>query len=173
MSDNLPDKNQVLDAIRKCADQLGHPPSRHEFKTKTGMSEYQVLRHFQNWREAVRAAGLQADSTNVRLDDGTLLQDWGKLVRKVRQIPTRDQYRREGTFSPGSFEHHFGPWSGIPSRFQEFAKGKSEWADVLPLLPTGVPKWQQANETPSSGQTNAETSVSGALSRPSGIWVSP
>lgn len=33
MSDNLPDKNQVLDAIRKCADQLWHPPSRSEFKT--------------------------------------------------------------------------------------------------------------------------------------------
>lgn len=166
MSDNLPDKNQILDAIRNCADQLGHPPSRSEFKTKTGMSEYQVLRHFQNWREAVRAAGLQADSTNVRLDDGVLLQDWGEFVRKIRQIPTRNQYRREGTFSPGAFEKHFGPWSGIPSRFQEFAKGKPEWADVLPLLPPGVPRWQQLSNTPPSGGPNVGTPSSGALSRP-------
>jgi len=166
MSNSPPDKNQVPDAIRKCADQLGHPPSRSEFKTKTGMSEYQVLSHFQNWREAVRAAGLQADSTNVRLDDGTLLQDWGEFVRKVRQIPTRDQYRREGTFSAGVFEKHFGPWSGIPSRFQEFAKDKPEWADVLPLLPTGVPKWQQISETPPSGEANVGTPASGAQSRP-------
>lgn len=166
MSDNLPDKSQLLDAIRKCADQLGHPPSRSEFKTKTGMSEYQVLRHFQNWREAVRAAGLQADSTNVRLDDNTLLQDWGEFVRKIRQIPTRSQYKREGTFSPGAFENHFGAWSGIPLRFQDFAKGNPEWADVLPLLPTGVPKWKQMSETPSSSGVNVGTSASGALSRP-------
>jgi len=165
MSDNLPDKNQVLDAIRKCADQLGHPPSRSEFMKKTGISEYQVLRHFQNWREAVRAAGLQADSTNVRLDDDTLLQDWGEFVRKIRQIPTRNQYRREGTFSPGVFERHFGPWSGIPTRFQEFAKDKPEWADVLPLLPTGVPKWQQMSEIPASGGANVGTHASGTLSR--------
>jgi len=166
MSDNLPDKNQVLDAIRKCADQLGHPPSRSEFKSKTGMSEYQVLRHFPSWREAVRAAGLQASSTNVRLDDDTLLNDWGKFVRKIRQIPTRHQYRREGTFSPGVFERHFGPWSGIPSRFQEFAKDKPEWADVLILLPISAPKWQQMSETPLSGEANVLAPASDAQSRP-------
>jgi hypothetical protein len=130
------------------------------------MSEYQVLRYFQNWREAVRAAGLHAYSTNVRLDDGTLLQDWGEFVRKIRQIPTRSQYIREGTFSSGTFENHFGAWSGIPSRFQEFAKGKPEWADVLPLLPTGVPKWQQMRETPPSDEANVGTPASGAMSRP-------
>ena len=166
MSDNLPDKNQVLDTIRKCADQLGHPPSRSEFKTKTGISEYQVLSHFPSWREAVRAAGLQANSTNIRLDDGTLLQDWGEFVRKIRQIPTRHQYRREGTFSPGAFEKHFGPWSGIPSRFQEFANSKPEWADVLPLLPTGVHKSHQMSETPPLGEANVGAPASDTLSKP-------
>ena len=166
MPDNLPDKSQVLDAIRKCADQLGRPPSRSEFKSKTGMSEYQVLRHFPSWREAVHAAGMQVNSTNVRLDDGTLLQDWGEFVRKIRQIPTRHQYRREGSFSPGVFERHFGPWSGIPSRFQEFAKDKPEWVDVLALLPTGAPKWQQMRETPPSAEANVFVPVSGTQSRP-------
>ena len=166
MPDNLQDKVQILDAIRRCADQLGHPPSRRQFKTITGMSEYRVLRFFQNWREAVRAAGLQADSTNVRLDDATLLEDWGEFVRKIRQIPTRNQYRREGTYSPGVFEKHFGPWSGVPSRFQEFAKDKPRWADVLPLLPMGVPKWQQRSATPPSGKANVAPSVTVALSRP-------
>lgn len=166
MPDNVPDKNHVLDAIRECAHQLGHPPSRSEFKSKTGMSEYQVLCHFQNWREAVRAAGLQANSTNVRIDDSALLQDWGEFVRKMRQIPTRNQYKREGTFSPGVFEKHFGPWSGIPLRFQEFAKGKPELADVLPLLPLGAPKWQQMSETPPPGETKVVPPASGALSKP-------
>src|SRR5260370_30228584 len=63
----LPEKQDVLDAIRSAAQKLGHPPSRTEFKINSGMSEYQVLRHFPSWREAVRAAGLEPDPTNIRL----------------------------------------------------------------------------------------------------------
>ena len=55
------------------------------------MTEYQILQHFPSWREAVRAAGLEPDATNVKLADEDLLQDWGDLVRKHRQIPTRNQ----------------------------------------------------------------------------------
>ncbi|MGA2965875.1 MAG: hypothetical protein ABSD64_06650 [Terriglobales bacterium] len=131
----LPDKNGVLDAIRYCAEALGHTPSRSEFKAESGMSEYQVLQHFPSWREAVRAAGLVFDPSNVKLDDSELLKDWGSVVRSLRQIPTRLQYKNEGSYSPGSFEKHFGPWSLIPSKFQEFAKDKAEWVDVLTLLP--------------------------------------
>src|SRR6266404_5659357 len=140
MSKALPEKQDVLDAIRSAARKVGHPPSRTEFKISSRMSEYQVLRHFPSWREAVRASGLEPDSTNIRLDDDTLLQDWGEIVRKNRQIPTRDQYRREGSFSPGAFEKHFGPWSAIPAKFKQFANDKTEWTDVVALLPVSKPK---------------------------------
>ena len=59
-------------------------------------------------------------------------------MRASRHIPTRDQYRREGKYSPGVFERHFGPWSNIPSKFREFAKDKQEWADVITLLPVNT-----------------------------------
>jgi len=114
------------------------------------MKEYQILQHFPSWREAVRAAGLTPDSTNVKLDDNLLLQDWGELVRKARRIPTRQQYRREGNYSPGSFEKHFGPWSAIPTKFRDFARDKTEWADVLPLLPTAVQQRQPATSRSST-----------------------
>jgi hypothetical protein len=135
MLKSLPDKQEVLDAIRRAAEMLGHPPSRSEFKAKSSMTEYQVLKHFPSWREAVRAAGLEPDPTNIKLDDDVLLQDWGELVRKLHQIPTRNQYRREGKYSPGAFEKHFGPWSAVPSKFRDFARDKSQWEDVLALLP--------------------------------------
>lgn len=140
MNKSLPDKEEVLDAIRQTALALGHSPSRSEFIAQTGMTEYQVLRHFPSWREAVRAAGLESDPTNIRLDDDELLRDWGEFVRTQRQIPTRHQYRSEGKYSPGVFERHFGPWSTIPLKFREFAEGKPEWADVLALLPMTTPK---------------------------------
>lgn len=148
MATALPDKQTVLDAIRRVAITLGHPPSRSEFKANTGMTEYQVLAHFANWREAVRAAGLQPDATNIKLDDDQLLQDWGELVRKLRQIPTRSLYRGEGTYSPGAYEKHFGPWSMIPARFRQFAHDKPEWADVIALLPAPVSKTGAEATTP-------------------------
>lgn len=135
MTTALPERDEVLKAIRASAESLGRPPSRSEFKIASGMTEYQVLKHFPSWREAVRAAGLEPHSANVPIDPGVLLNDWGEFVRSVRRILTRDQYRRHGTYSPGVFERKFGPWSAIPSKFREFAEGKPEWADVVALLP--------------------------------------
>jgi hypothetical protein len=135
MTTALPERDEVLSAIRAAAQSLGRPPSRREFKSSSGMTEYQVLKHFPSWREAVRAAGLEPHSTNVPIDPEVLLEDWGEFVRRVRRIPTRDQYRRDGTYSPGVFEKRFGPWSAVPLKFREFANGKPEWADVVALLP--------------------------------------
>jgi hypothetical protein len=157
MANALSDKQSILDAIRRTAQILGHPPSRPEFKANTGISDYQVLTHFPNWREAVRAAGLQPDATNLKLNDNQLLEDWGKLVRKLRQIPTRDLYRREGNYSPGSFEKHLGPWSTIPAKFHEFAGDKPEWADVIALLPV-VSLKPAAEVIPSATNLPSETS---------------
>ena len=135
MTTKLPDRDEVLNAIRKAAETLGRPPSRAEFKSASGMTEYHVLKHFPSWREAVHAAGLEPHSANQPLDPHVLLKDWGELVRHVRRIPTRDQYRRDGHFSPGVFEKKFGPWSTIPAKFREFAEDKPDWVDVLALLP--------------------------------------
>lgn len=136
MTSNLtPDQTVILDAIRESAKTLGRAPSRREFLRSSGMTEYQVLRHFPSWREALRAAGLDSEPTNLPLEPSVLLEDWGELVRRGRQIPTRNQYRRDGSYSPGVFERKFGPWSGIPAKFREFAASRPEWADVVALLP--------------------------------------
>ena len=99
------------------------------------MRESHVLKHFVSWREAVRGAGLEPDSTNQPLAPSTLLEDWGQMVRRNRSIPTRRQYRREGKYSPGVFERKFGPWSNIPAEFRSFALSRPEWADVVALCP--------------------------------------
>lgn len=137
-----PTSSEVVEAIRDTAKTLGHAPSRSEFRAATGITERQFLNHFANWREAVRAAGLKPHSANQKLEDGELLDDWGALIRKHRRIPTREQYRREGGYSPGVFEKHFGPWAALPEKFREYAKDKAEWIDVLALIPQPLPKWR-------------------------------
>jgi hypothetical protein len=142
MANPQPTKDDVLEAIRRCTAELGHPPSRKEFESLSGIRKYWVAQHFNSWRDAQRAAGVQPHMANIRLTDDELLADWGRVVRQHREIPTRDLYRREGEFSPGVFEKHFGPWSALPGKFRTFAKDKAEWADVLVLVPEPTPRWQ-------------------------------
>ena len=144
MPNTPPSKSELLDAIRQCAAELGHPPSRSQFLAKSGLTEYYILKHFRSWRDAQSAAGVEPNMGNVQLADEDLLADWGAYVREHRHIPTRDQYRRDGKFSPSTFEKHFGPWSSLPVKFRHYANELPEWADVLALMPeVGAPRVSQ------------------------------
>jgi hypothetical protein len=160
MDQNSPTSLEVVEAIRTTAVKLGRAPSRREFQSTTGITERQVLSHFASWNDAVCAAGQTPHTRNQRLTHHDLLKDWGLLVRKHRQIPTREHYRREGQFSPSVFERNFGPWSSLPQSFREYAQDKPEWIDVVALLPDPSTKLR-ATESDSSrsdaldGVTNA------------------
>jgi hypothetical protein len=114
------------------------------------------MKHFPSWNSAVEAAGLEPDTTNVQIVDEELLADWGRLVRELRQIPTRVQYRLQGNFSAGSFEHHFGPWSCLPDKFRSFAEGRDEWNDVVALLPVKKSDTRLTNTTTETSEEEAE-----------------
>ncbi len=136
----MSDKQHILDSIAAIARGLGRAPSRSEFVTLTGITDYHVLQCFPSWNDAVRAAGLQPYTLNVRLEDGTLLEDWGETVRRRRAIPPRHAYRREGKYDTRTIERRLGPWSTLPEVFRNFAEGKPEWSDVVALLPAPLPK---------------------------------
>ncbi len=135
MPSGPPTSQEVTAAIQSVATKLGRPPSRSEFRAHTEITERQFLNHFPSWSEAVRAAGLAPYTANQPLTNDELLRDWGRLVRKHRQIPTRERYRHEGSFSPSVFEKHFGPWKALPEKFRDYAIGNAEWTDVVALLP--------------------------------------
>jgi hypothetical protein len=130
-----PDKQLILDSLAAIARGAGRPPSRSEFISLSGISEHHVSQFFPTWNDAVRAAGLQPFTLNVRLKDRELLADWAYAVRKKRKIPARRAYRHLGQFDVRTFERRFGPWSTLPDVFRKFAHGKPEWADVVALLP--------------------------------------
>lgn len=154
---SMPEQDAVLDAIQEIARTLGRAPSKSEFMRSSGMTEHQVLRHFLSWREAVCAAGLDAHTKNLPLAPEVLLENWGELVRRDRRIPTRDQYRRDGRYSPSVFEKKFGPWSQIPTKFREFATSRPEWTDVLALLPLEGPARMQSGSPVSSQITHTSS----------------
>jgi len=142
----MSDNQHILDSIRAIARGLGRAPTRSEFVSLAGISEYSVSRCFPSWNDAVRSAGLHANTMNVRLEDSELLKDWGETVRTNRAIPARRAYRRVGKYDPRTLERRFGPWSSLPEVFLNFSKDNQEWADVVALLPVPVLKQEQGSK---------------------------
>src|SRR6266403_2052496 len=135
----MPDNQQIFDSIRAIARGLGRAPTRSEFVSHAGISEYSISQCFPSWNDAVRSAGLHANTLNVRLEDSELLKDWAEIVRANRAIPAKRAYRRLGKYDPRTLERRFGPWSSLPQVFLNFAKDNPEWADVVALLPARAP----------------------------------
>lgn len=160
MDKSQPDKDAVLDTIRKCAKDLGRAPSLAEFKKSSGMSPYYVTMHFETWGKAVRAAGLEPDSSRMPIPPEILLQDWGNVARRARGIPTLAKYLREGKYSPGVLERRFGPWAKIPGQFRRFAESLPEWADVIALIPSETAISQSPMpEAPSNSRSEESRSM--------------
>src|SRR5713101_2652446 len=117
-------KQQILDSIGAIARGLGRAPTCSEFVRLAGISEYLVSQCFSSWNDAVRSAGLHANTMNVKLEDSELLKDWGETVRRNLKIPSRRAYRREGQYDTRTVERRFGPWSSLPGVFRNFAQSK-------------------------------------------------
>jgi hypothetical protein len=139
------DKQHILNSIAAIAKGLGRAPTRSEFVGLAKISEYSVSQSFPSWNDAVRSAGLHANTMNVRLEDSELLKDWGETVRTNRAIPARRAYRRVGKYDPRTLERRFGPWSSLPEVFLNFAKDNPEWAEVVALLPVPVLKQEHGS----------------------------
>jgi hypothetical protein len=130
------EKETLLNAIRKAAGSTsGARLTRQHFLATSGLKLADLFRYFPKWSDALAAAGVNVDLYNQRIPPDDLLDDWGQLTRSKGRIPTRNEYKLEGSFSPGVFDRNFGSWSKIPDSFRAFALSKAEWPDVLALLP--------------------------------------
>jgi hypothetical protein len=165
----MPDKKQIINSISAVAMELGRPPRRSEFISRSGISLHFILQSFPSWNRAIREAGLLPYTRNARLQDRALLEDWGAVVRKnpgilkYRARLPRHIYRRQGKFSPHTLANRFGGWSSVPLAFHKFANGKRAWADVVALvLPACVAR---ASLSPDDRQRSSQNALYSTLSK--------
>ena len=149
------EKETLLNAIRKAAGSTsGARLTRQHFLKTSGLKLADLFRYFPKWSDALVAAGINVNPYNQRLPPDDLLDDWGQLTRNKKRMPTRNEYKLEGSFSPGVFDRNFGSWSKIPESFRAFALSKPEWSDVVVLLPTDTellsPTPVQTGQNPST-----------------------
>jgi hypothetical protein len=139
---------EILQAIRSCAKQLKRKPTRDDLRSRAKINSDMIRKHFGGMKEAMECAGLEATGSGFPQPESTLLKDWAGVARKVRKLPSVNDYRSSGRFSDAPFFGRYGRWTRVPEAFRRFvrkAKLEGEWADVLSMIPTrgnrdGLPK---------------------------------
>src|SRR5262249_54084017 len=160
-------KEEIVSVIKKCAEKLGRPPSIAEFRKASRISWYQVYKHFQGIRAAVRAAGLEPGPKGGPLNENALVLDWARVVRELSRLPSRAEYSARGKHHSVTLHARIG-WSQMAHRFVLLAREfhiEREWGDVLetvwkkyPLLKTvgRLPGLENQNLEPQRTRRNTE-----------------
>lgn len=128
-------REKLIEMVRdafKAAD--GRQVTFREFLDGSGMKRHQVFAHFPNWAALLRATGLAVAPITQKSDHDGMLADWGNVVRKLGRYPTHNEYGIMGRYNYNTLRRWFASWPKLIEAFQAFARDKSEWADVLPII---------------------------------------
>jgi len=151
-------RDEIIAAIKKCAEKLGRAPSQAEFRRASNVSWYQVYKHFRGMRQAVRAAGLEPGPRGSALDVNALTLDWACVVRKLGRLPSRAEYCEHGIHHAGTLHARI-VWSQMAHKFvllvREFHLER-EWADVVKIV---VAKFPLLEDLPQRTQRSTEEST--------------
>ena len=126
---------EIMKAIRRCARKLKRTPTFRELAA-AGVGRGVIETRWKGLRNALIAAGVEANGTGFRHPDSTWLLDWARVARKLGRIPTVMEYRREGRFCHAPLHSRF-RWTKTPEAFTRFAREKGmeqEWKDVLEMV---------------------------------------
>src|SRR5215813_6139601 len=126
----------IINVIRRIAEELGRTPTSYELRRKGGIPPALVKYRFGSYGAAVRAAGLELRAAGARVSDAKLLEDWGRIVRKQKQVPSGNQYAMAGRYSTSCFRRHFRRWELVPAAFVLVAQRgglDGDWLDVVEM----------------------------------------
>jgi len=130
-------REEVMAAIVECTEKLGHVPSYLELTRTTKVSSRSIVRHFGTYTRALRACNLERYCGGQKLALEELLQDWGRVVRQLKKIPSKAEYTHMGRHSTTPLKTRFGSWGQVPRYLRlhlEEQNRTEEWTDVLELI---------------------------------------
>jgi len=133
-------KEAILEAIKKCAEELGHAPSLSELVRMTAVTKASIYRKLGNYRHALDLLGLERTGPGYQTDMQSLFLDWARVARDLGKLPTMGDYEARGKYSVQPLLRRFGVWGDVPAGMAEFARTAGmdgEWADVMEMIGRG------------------------------------
>jgi hypothetical protein len=140
------DKEIITQEIRRIAAELGSGSlSRSQFKSKSGISEWQIYKYFDSWNEAVTAAGLNPIDVS-RIDDEELFREMKNVFVRFGGVCTRMKFDKLCKYSADVYKKRFGKWNNILLKFRAWLEESKETFPFLNQLPS-VDDSPEAKET--------------------------
>ncbi len=80
-------KEEVIAAIKECAEKLGHAPSLTELQSMTRVTKRTIRKHFCTYVLALQACGLERSGCGYYVSMETLFKEWGGHSTEAGQDP--------------------------------------------------------------------------------------
>ncbi len=160
------DRETIIREIRRVAQEIGaNAVSRSQFKSKSGISEWQIYKHFDTWNGAVEAAGLIPTDVS-RIDDTKLFREMKDVFARFGGVCTRMKFDKLCRYSADVYKKRFGRWNDILLAFKAWLNESGEDFPFLNQLPIAtnshkieesIPTKKGKTETASWGSIGAVT----------------
>ena len=129
-------KDELIIAIRKLAEELGHSPTRQEM-ARHGISRKMVAKQFGTHDLALRECNLEASASGRTAIMRDLFEDWAQMVRELKRLPGLTEYGERSRFSIRPLMSRFRSWKKVPAAMKQYMEERGltqEWADVVELI---------------------------------------
>ncbi len=115
-------KEEVMTAIRGCAEKMGRVPTFAEVRRATKLSKHAIRKNFISYARALGECGLERRGPGYEAAASALFLDWAGLVRQLGKLPTMAEYEMHGSYSVRPLVRRYGGWTHVPAGMLEYAK---------------------------------------------------
>src|SRR6267154_171673 len=130
-------KEQMMAAIKECAENLGRVPSQTEAMKMKGLTVPMIRRNFGTYNQFLGVCKMEGRKQGQKYGTEQLLLEWARVTRKLKKIPSVVAYEQLSDCSETPFSVRFGSWKRVPQVFKQYAERKGwmkDWQDVLALV---------------------------------------
>ena len=144
-------KEEIMQAIQECAAELGRPPSLRELKTKQGVLDGHIRKHFLTYQRALAECGMARGGSGYKIAEEALFRDWAEVTRKLGKVPNVAEYDMYSRYSHRPLVSRFASWRQARMgllRLAEENGWEAEWKDAVDMLR------EHLRDTTASGRTS-------------------
>jgi len=146
-------KEQILEEIKRTAKANGGVPlGRRRFESEIGISEYDWLKYWVRWNDAVSDAGFTPNRKSEAYPDDLLIEKLIEAAREVGHLPVSRELsiraRSDKNFPSESVFRRLGSKKELTSKVRKYCQEHKGYEDVLLLCGEGIDR----DETEPNGQ---------------------
>jgi len=136
--ENNMSKEEIIAAIKDCAQKLGRAPKFQEFENAYPAIKMGAIRKYVGtYTLALREAGLECLGAGFEVAMDELFRDWAQIARKMKKLPNMTEYEHQSKYSVRPLVGRFKRWAQMPRGMHEYARQQKldvEYADVMNLI---------------------------------------